>query len=508
VTATGNTPEPAAGGTMADGLRQRHAAVFGRAQLDELHALGLDVVEAARGGATVAGADGGEYLDCIGGGGIFNLGRRPAEVAEGLREAVRLTDQGNFPLISAEKADYAERLAAFVPGDLGCSMFSVSRGEALDFACKLARACTGRPGLVAVDGGWHGATGFALSLSERPGKERFGPLIPAVTVVPFNDAAAAGRALHEGVAAFVLEPVQAENGCRVVERSYLEEIARLCRERGILLVLDETQTGMGRTGTRFAYGRWGIVPDILVLGESLAAGMFPICATLFREDLQGFLNDHPLIHLSTFGGSDVGCVVGQRALDVYEREEPWKNAAAAGERLAHALTALADAEPASVKGVAGLGLLLAVRLEDEEAARLFCRALAAEGVLAMPGMVARDTVVLRPSLLVTDAEVDRIAAACAAAAEAVAAARTRAAARAVEEPIPTAAAATAEPSPAEQPVAKPRRKRASKAGGAGTAPAKATSKKPAKRGAADESPAKARATKPKPRTRRKPSTES
>jgi hypothetical protein len=252
--------------------------------------------------------------------------------------------------------------------------------------------------------------------------------------------------------------------------------------------------------------------------------VFPICATLFRQGLQGFLNEHPLIHLSTFGGSDVGCVVGQRALDVYEREEPWKNAAAAGERLTSALTSLAEADPAAVKGVSGLGLLLGVRLEDEEAARLFCRALAADGVLAMPGMVARDTVVLRPSLLVTDAEIDRIAAACAAAAEAVAADRTRAAtpgaeaktgtpaspaaerpaagetgrdAAPGERPAPAAAVAADESVPTRQPVARPRRKRAPKAGDAGTAAAKATPGKPAGTGAPEQGAAKPGTAKPR-----------
>jgi len=399
----------------------RHASVLGRAQVEELQAAGLDIVEAERGGSCVTGADGRQYIDCVSGGGVYNLGRRPVDVIDGLREAVRLTDQGNFPLISEEKADFAARLIEFIPGDLGCVMFSVSRGEAMDFACKLARACTERSGLVTVGGGWYGHTGFALSLSEKPGKERMGPLIPDVVTVPFNDLPAADRALRANTAAVILEPVQAENGCRCVEASYLRELQRMCRERCALLVLDETQTGLGRTGTRFAYGRWGVVPDILVLGESVAAGVFPICATVFRPDLQDFLNEHPLIHLSTFGGSDVGCVVGARALDVYERERPWANAAEMGARLETGLSSLVRADPGTVRNVSGLGLLLALDVGDERVAHAFCRALAAEGVLAVPGLVARHTVVLRPSLLVSADEIDRIAAACGAAAAVAAA---------------------------------------------------------------------------------------
>lgn len=369
----------------------------------------------------MTGTDGRRYMDCIGGRGIFNLGRRPVHVLAALREAVQVADQGNFPLISAEKADLARRLAAFAPGELDCAVFSVSRGEALDAACKLARGHSRRGGLVTVDGGWYGETGFALALSERRDTTDFAPLIPDVRSVPMNDLTAAEAAIGRLDAAFILEPVQAENGCRCVEPDYLRAVARICRDRGVLLVLDETQSGMGRTGARFAYGHWGVVPDILVIGESLAAGAFPICATLFAAPLQEFLNEHPLIHLSTFGGSDVGCLVGQAALDDYEAVRPWENAAVMGERLATSLQTLADEHPDIVLGVNGKGLLLALELTSEEQAAALSAALADNGVLAVPGRVATASVVLRPSLLITDEECQHLVAGCRAALAALAA---------------------------------------------------------------------------------------
>jgi putrescine aminotransferase len=381
------------------------------ARLAELEALGLNVVVPARDGGRTFDIDGRGYLDCIGGAGVFNLGRRPAALVEALREAARATDQGNFPLISREKAELAEHLSRFAPGDLDCAVFSVSRGEAFDFACKLARGVTGRPRLVAAQGSWFGQTGFALALSERPDAAQFGPLIPETVTVPFNDLAAAEEVIDESTAAFCLEPVQAENGCRAADPRYLRSLTRICRDRGALLVLDETQTGLGRCGLRFAYGRSGAVPDVLVVGESLAAGMFPICATLYRAEFNRFLDAHPLIHLSTFGGSDVGCTVGRRALQEYERLRPWENAAVMGERLLAGLTAVAAANKRKVKAVDGVGLLLALDLGTTGAAAAFCKRLAAAGVLAMPGAVARHSVVLRPSLLVTAAEVDAIVAA-------------------------------------------------------------------------------------------------
>jgi acetylornithine/succinyldiaminopimelate/putrescine aminotransferase len=412
--------EPAEGTPLKPGAAvfEEWARLVSAAQVEELRALGLDVVEAERAAATVV-ADGREYIDCISAAGVYNLGRRPPQLMQALREAARVTDQGNFALISREKADLAARLARFVPGDFECAVFSVSRGEAFDFACKLARAATGRPGLVAAQGCWFGQTGFALSLSDRTGKEKYGPLIPDTTLVPFGDLASAEEALTGRTAAFCLELVQAEAGCRVTEGRYLQALRRICDDRGVLLVVDETQTGLGRTGHRFAFQSAGVAPDVVVVGEALAAGAFPICATVFPQRLNDVLNKHPLIHLSTFGGHDVGCVVAQRALEVYERERPWQNAAAMGERLKQGLQTLADTHETLVGGIDGAGLLLAIRLKDEKLAGAFCRGLAEEGVLALPGVVARASVVLRPSLLIGEAEVDRVLAAASAALERV-----------------------------------------------------------------------------------------
>jgi len=409
---------PPLGEADAAALWARAAAV-GLCDCDELRRLGFDLVEGERRGGRVTGDDGREYIDCVAGLGIFNLGRRPEEVLAALRGAVSVSDQGNFPLMSVEKAEFARRLAMFVPGDLDRVVLSAGRGEAFDVACKLARAHTGRGGLVSVEGGWYGDTGFALSLSDRPDRDDAGPLIPGTGLVPFGDLGAVDEALDASVAAFVLEPVQAECGCRVADGAYLRAVAKLCRERGVLLILDETQTGMGRTGWRFACEHWGVVPDMLIVGESVAAGVFPLCATLLPQRLAGFLDDHPLIHLSTFGGSDVGCRVGLRALEVYLRDEPWKNARTAGRALRSALEEVAARRPDAVRGIDGLGLLLAIRLADEESAATFCRALAGQGVLVLPGAVAADTVVLRPPLTLSASTVERIAAACAAAAEMV-----------------------------------------------------------------------------------------
>ncbi len=369
------------------------------------------ILEGRRGGAYFHDTDGRKYIDGDSSAGTFNLGRRHPELAEELKRAMRATDQGNFPIISEEKALLAEALASFVPGALECSLFGVTRGEAFDAACKVARGFTKRPGLVTVDGGWYGQTGFALSLSQRDDRHLFEPLVPGVKTVPFGDPAAADRAIGMDTAAVFLEPMQAENGCRAADAVYVRGLAELCRARGALLVFDETQTNFGRTGTPFYFERLGVEPDMLVLGEALGGGMFPITVTMMTQRVNEFMNEHPLIHLSTFGGSDVGCCVARAALGIYRREQPWKNAAAMEAGLRSAFGSLAGDYPSLLLGVNGTGLLLSLQTPSAETARKLCQACLRHGLLVGPGKVAKCTVLVRPSLLISEDEAGELVAA-------------------------------------------------------------------------------------------------
>ena len=386
------------------GKCQDVAALCPAGSVEWLQAIGHDFLEGKREGACVYDEAGRRYIDGVCGAGVFNLGRRYPELVRALDQAMRDTDQGNFPMISEEKALLGQALAQFVPGALECSMFSVMRGEAMDFACKVARGFTGRTELLTVDGGCYGQTGFALSLSERVDKEAFGPLIPDVRIMPFGDVDAAKAAIGERTAAVLLEPLQVENHCRAAASAYLQELGARCRACGAPLVLDETQTNFGRTGLRFAFEESGVEPDVLVLGEALGGGLFPIAATLITQRVNTFMNAHPMIHLSTFGGSDVGCCVALKALEIFAREQPWQNAAARGQTLHEGIEELRGKGGTPIRGVAGKGLVWSLDLGSPEAAQAFCRSAARHGLLVVPGQVARHTVVLRPSLLVTEAE--------------------------------------------------------------------------------------------------------
>ncbi|VVS92575.1 class-III pyridoxal-phosphate-dependent aminotransferase [Desulfoluna spongiiphila] len=382
------------------------ALPFNPGTLKRMKRLGHAFLESRPCGSWMEDQEGRRYLDAATAGGICNLGRRPEAIVEALKEAAFATDQGNFPLISSEKAELAEALAGFAPEGLSCVMFSVVRGESVDFSCKLARGATRRSELISLSGSWFGHTGFAMSLSDRRDKHLYGSLLPETRTIEWGDTILAQEAVTDKTAALILEPVQAENQGRTASRAYLSALRRITREKGALLIFDETQSGFGRCGARFACEEAGVLPDILITGEALGAGIFPICATLFTRKLHRFLNAHPLIHLSTFGGSDVGCRVALAALSEYERVAPWENARAMGDHLKKRLTLLKADFPDLLTGVDGMGLLLSLGFPSQRKAGAFCRMAAGHGLFVVPGAVACESVTLRPSLLLTEEEGD------------------------------------------------------------------------------------------------------
>jgi acetylornithine/succinyldiaminopimelate/putrescine aminotransferase len=385
--------------TDKDNLFAAAEKVFSKSYVEAIRGKGHDFLEADREGSYVFDADGKRYLDCYTSAGIFNLGRKNPVIAARLRKALFETDQGNFVMPSEEKALLARRIAEFVQGNLSCVLYGVTRGESMDAACKLARGYTQRAELITVDGGCYGEAGFALSLSARKGKEQFGALIPDVKVVPFGDAQAAEAAISTRTAAFIMEPIQAENGCREADKAYYSRVRSLCDRFGAKLIFDETQSGFGRTGSRFFFEYVDAEPDILIVGEAITSGIFPMTAMVFTPELKGFFDVHPLIHLCTFGGHDMGCRVAITALDEYDRQSPWISARETGGKVLEGLGRLAGKDNA-LQEVSGRGLLIALKLASEEIARAFCVHARENGLLADIGKVDGSCILLRPSLLI------------------------------------------------------------------------------------------------------------
>jgi putrescine aminotransferase len=382
--------------------------VFSVSLVNLLREKGHDFLEQGYSGSTMNDSDGNSYLDCCTSNATFNLGRKNAAIIKRFKEAIYETDQGNFVMPSQEKALLARKISGFVPGNLDCVLYGVTRGESMEAACKLARGFTGRPDLVTVNGGCYGESGFAISLSERKGKEQFGHLIQAVKVIPFGDIEAAKRAIGSRTAAVVMEPIQAENHCRMADTRYYAQVRALCDTTGAKLIFDETQSGFGRTGKRFFFEHIDVAPDILLIGEAITSGMFPMTAMVFTSELKGFFDIHPLIHLCTFGGHDLGCLVAMTALEEYDRLEPWANAAHLGDVLIKKLSDMAGKSGGKVVSVAGKGLLISLKLANQDLALKFCAAARHGGLLVNTGAIDRTTILIRPSLLIGTEEIARI----------------------------------------------------------------------------------------------------
>ncbi len=386
---------------------ERFARFINPQRVRVMKAAGLDLIETERSGPWVFDADGTRYLDCFTSAGSFNVGRRNPRIVAAAHAALDHLDQGNFLLCSAPKAALAERLAALTPGELCCTMFASGGGEAIDFAIKLARGATGRPRIVSTVNGYHGHTGFALSAGGRASfRDPFEPLMAEFVQVPFGDPAALEAAVGEHTAAVLIEPIQGEGGIVVAPPGYLAVARAACDRSGAVLILDEIQTGLGRTGRWWACEHDEVLPDVMTTAKSLGGSLFPIAATVFTEELREFLIPSPFIHLSTFGGSDIACAVALEVLAVIEETGLVGHAAAMGELLFAGLERIAAAHPEVITEVRGRGLMAGIQYAEDSMGPRMSYHLARHGVLAIYSGNQPAVMRLMPALVIEQAEVE------------------------------------------------------------------------------------------------------
>ena len=345
-------------------------------------------------------AEGRAYLDCVGGQGAANLGHcHPTVVAAVQAQAATLL---SCPEIfhNDVRAVYLTALAAALP--FAARMFLCNSGaEAVEAGLKFARLLTGRPKIIAAKRGFHGRTFGALSATWEPKyREPFEPLVPAFAHVAYGDVAALAEAVDAQTAAVLLEPVQGEGGVRPAPAGYLAAARQICDEHGALLLVDEIQTGFGRTGRLFAIEHEGVTPDLLLLAKSIAAGL-PMGAVAIHE------RHGPLpggAHGSTFGGNPLLCAAALAALHVYQAEGLPQQAAEKGAWL---MGRLRELQLPAVREVRGLGLLVGLELKTRVQPTL--QALLERGVIALP---AGPTVLrLLPPLIITYTELEQVVAA-------------------------------------------------------------------------------------------------
>ena len=385
-------------GTRNDELLQRY-------QRSMMGVFGLPPLVLSHGeGCYVWDVDGTRYLDLVGGIAVNALGHgHPALVSAISKQAGEAIHISNL-FASEAQIELAERLLGIAGATPGSAVFFANSGaEAVEAAIKLARR-TGRTGIVAAEGAFHGRTTGALALTHKPAyREPFEPLIPGVAHVPYGDEAALRAAVGDDTAAVVLEPLQGEAGVVGAGPAYLQLAREVTQAHGALLVLDEIQTGMGRTGTWFAFQQAGVVPDAITVAKGLGGGV-PIGALVtFGPAVSGLLTAGQ--HGSTFGGNPLAAAAGLAVIGAIESEGLLEHARSAGEHLAAAVTSLGHP---LVTGVRGAGLLRAVTLSRDVASQA-ATALRGAGFIVNP--VAPDAIRLAPPLVVSTAQLDDFVAA-------------------------------------------------------------------------------------------------
>ncbi|UCE89543.1 MAG: aspartate aminotransferase family protein [Pseudomonadota bacterium] len=363
------TLEQALASTGSD-VKEWFAAYINPELASLLTLVGADRRYVAACGMTVADADGREYLDFLGGYGSLNLGHNHPELLAALASVSELPNilQASMnPVASA----LAASLAHISPGALQKNFLCNSGAEAVEAALKLARAATGREGLLSCEQSFHGKTFGALSVTGRTHyRAPFQPLVPGCDYVPFGDFRPLQDRLRTGrYAAFIVEPVQGEGGIIVPPAGYLWEAQQLCRDTGTLFVLDEVQTGLGRTGYLFAAEHDQLEPDVMALAKSLGGGLVPVGACLSTDDVWRKAygrRDRSLLHTSTFGGNTRASAVALKTLEILLRDDLPAKAQRKGALFLQRLQGMAERLPL-IKEVRGRGLMIGVEFHSPQA---------------------------------------------------------------------------------------------------------------------------------------------
>jgi ornithine--oxo-acid transaminase len=367
----------------------------------------LEVVLARGEGVWVWDVEGNRYLDCLSAYSALNQGHRHPRIVQAMidqAERITLTSRAfhndQLPLLAKELCELTG-YDKMLPMNSGAEAVETALKAARRWGYRVKGIPDHRAEIIACEGNFHGRTVTVLSMSTVPHyRDGFGPYTPGFTAVPYGDIDALARAMTAHTTAFIVEPIQGEAGVIVPPEGYLKAARDLCDAHNVLMIADEIQSGLGRSGKFFACDWEGVTPDLVTIGKALSGGMMPVSAVLGTEEVMHLFN--PGSHGSTFGGNPLGCAIAREALRVIVDEALPERAHEMGTYFRQALRAMASPY---VKEVRGKGLLIGVELnEDAGPARPFCLALKAHGILAKD---TRGTVIrFAPPLIITRDELD------------------------------------------------------------------------------------------------------
>lgn len=372
--------------------------------------LALEIVKAEKN--SLWDASGREYIDLIGGISVANTGHRHPKVLAAIQAQLdaymHIMVYGEF--VESPQVQYAHLLTQQLPASLNMVYFTNSGAEAVEGAMKLAKRATGRTEIIAFNNSYHGSTQGALSIiGDEYWRQAYRPLLPDIRHLIYNSAEAI-EAITRRAACVIVETVQAEAGVKAPSAEWMKALRQRCTDTGTLLVMDEIQTGFGRTGRLWGFDHFGIVPDIVLLGKALGGGM-PLGAFVADRELMMTLTDQPVLgHITTFGGHPVSCAAGRAALQAL-LDEQLMTGIAEKEQLFRTLLR----HPA-IKSITSFGLWLAVSFDSFETNKRVIDACITRGVLTDWFLFAADSLRISPPLTITDAEIQK---ACAVILEAI-----------------------------------------------------------------------------------------
>jgi len=352
-------------------------------------------------GSHVWDVDGKEYIDCMGGYGVAIVGHQNKRVVKAIKEQVDKIITVHSSLYNKTREEFLKTLIGLAPKGLTQVHLNNSGAEAIEAAIKFARKFTGKKGMVAMKGSYHGKTLGALSLTFNPKyKKAFEPLVEKVSFASFGDIESLRSTIDEDTAFVILEPIQGESGIIVAPDGFLQEVRKVCDEKGIILIFDEIQAGLGRTGRLWACNHWNTAPDILCLAKGIAGGV-PMGATLVRPDILASMSKGE--HSSTFGGNPLSCAAGIATLQALTQDGLIENSEKMGKLFREGLEKLKE-KHTIIREIRGKGLMIGVELKFEVKDVLMN--LMKEGVLMLYS--GRNILRILPPLVITKEDITKV----------------------------------------------------------------------------------------------------
>ncbi|MBI1663397.1 MAG: acetylornithine/succinylornithine family transaminase [Nitrosopumilus sp.] len=352
-------------------------------------------------GAHVWDVEGKEYIDCMGGYGVALVGHQNQRVNNAIKEQVDKIITVHSSLYNKTREEFLKTLIGLAPEKLTQVHLNNSGAEAIEAAIKFARKFTGKKGMVAMKGSYHGKSFGALSITFNPKyKKAFAPLVEKVSFASYGDIESLREAIDEDTAFVILEPIQGESGIIVAPDGFLQDVRKLCDEKGILLIFDEIQAGLGRTGRLWACDHWNITPDILCLAKGIAGGV-PMGATLVRPDILAAMSKGE--HSSTFGGNPISCAAGTAALKALTEDGLIENSEKMGKIFREGLEKLKE-NHTMIREIRGKGLMIGIEMKFE--VRDILMGLIREGVLMLYS--GRNILRILPPLVITEEDVTKV----------------------------------------------------------------------------------------------------